>query len=324
MNDIDARMRDALHAAADTLQEQDLRPAEPPRSATITPPHRVARRFVAPLLAAAAVVVAAVVTSLVVSGSPNAVHRQQPGGTGSSTAPKPTGSQQPTPVPTPVKVSRATGSGDSACFFADACDSSRDTYYEPLWPFAGVDEAKQWVGASLRDGHSPWHTDARATARFFTSGYLGFTDLTVVTTAQVGADEAHIGIGYRDPNGGSHTAAVLHLVRYESTLGDADAPWEVVGSDDTTFSIEQPGYGTAVSSPMTVGGHITGVDEAISVTVRTLSGSVDKVAPVAAGGNDSPWSVTVPFGGKGVLTVVAVTGGHLIEHERFAIQGVHT
>ena len=46
---------------------------------------------------------------------------------------------------------------------------------------------------------------------------------------------------------------------------DADSPWEVVGSDDTTFSVEQPAYGSTVQSPMLVGGHITGVDENIRV-----------------------------------------------------------
>ena len=113
-------------------------------------------------------------------------------------------------------------------------------------------------------------------------------------------------------------------MRYETTTGDTAAGWEVVGSDDTTFSIEQPAYRSAVSSPMTVGGHITGVDENITVAVHTLAGTVDRVAAVPAGGTNSPWSVTVPFTGHGVLTVVAATGGHLIQHERFTIQGVHT
>jgi hypothetical protein len=32
----------------------------------------------------------------------------------------------------------------------------------------------------------------------------------------------------------------------------------------------------------------------------------------------------VSFHGSGVLTIVAFTGGHLTQHERFAIQGGHT
>jgi hypothetical protein len=38
----------------------------------------------------------------------------------------------------------------------------------------------------------------------------------------------------------------------------------------------------------------------------------------------APWQLSVPFANHGVLTIVAATGGHLAQHERFAIQGVHT
>jgi hypothetical protein len=325
MNDIDDRIRDALRAAAGEIREQDLRPAPPPHSSTIARDRRTIR-WLAPTLAAAAVA-AVVATSAALSGSPNDAHHVRPGGH-SAPVNRPTssasGSTSPSPASTTVQASRAPASPVPACFFADACPTGRESFYEPLWPFADYAQARQWERVDGPNGHSPWHLDAKATALFFTQGYLGFADVKIVTSARIGADQAHIGVGFRDPNGARHTSAVLHLVRYERTLGDPKAGWEVVGSDDTTFSIRQPGYGSTVSSPMTVGGRITGVDENVLVAVRSFDRVVGRSTPLPAGGTDAPWSVRVKFTGGGTLTVVASTGGHLVQHERFAVQGVHT
>ncbi|HEX3287434.1 MAG TPA: hypothetical protein VHT50_22930, partial [Mycobacterium sp.] len=139
----------------------------------------------------------------------------------------------------------------------------------------------------------------------------------------VDGDGAHVGVGYVNPNGIRQTAAVLHLVRFGT---DRDSPWEVVGSDDTTFSLETPDYGSVVTSPMSVGGHITGVDESIRVSVYQLSSSaaLRTTCCTPAGGVNQPWSTTVSFSGvtDPVITIVASTGGHLLAVERFAIQGV--
>jgi hypothetical protein len=122
---------------------------------------------------------------------------------------------------------------------------------------------------------------------------------------------------------------VLHLVRFGT---DPDSPWEVVGSDDpASFSLDTPAYGSPVTSPITVGGHIVGVDENIKVTVHRLASQ----APVGThcctpAGMATPtgtdWAATVSFTAApgDVLTIVAQTGGHLQAVERFAIQGVHT
>jgi len=327
MNDLDARIREALRAATDRIQEQDLRPAHAPQSSTVRSRGRVLR-WTPPMLAAVAVIAVVVVTSLALSGSPSASRLPQPAGPGTGTASpttSPPNTQASTPAPTTVSPTPAPGADNAACYFADACPTgSLSSFYEPLWPFDSYAQARQWQKIDGPDGHQPWHSDAAATALFFTENYLGFTDITLVTTTQVGADQAHVGVGYRDPSGSKRTSAVLHLIRYEKTLGETDAGWEVVGSDDTSFSLEQPAYDSVVSSPMTVGGHITGTDENISVAVRTSDGAVDRITPFPAGGDNAPWSATVPFSEHGVLTIVASTGGHLIQHERFAIQGVHT
>jgi hypothetical protein len=71
-----------------------------------------------------------------------------------------------------------------------------------------------------------------------------------------------------------------------------DAPCEVVGSRDTTLTIDRPAYATKIASPVTVGGRISGVDESILVQVRQPSserpiGSAPGV-PAAARTNRGP------------------------------------
>ena len=99
----------------------------------------------------------------------------------------------------------------------------------------------------------------------------------------------------------------------------------MVGADDATFTVDRPAYGGAVSSPVTGGGTITGVDESIRVTVHTLpaQGPVGAYCCRAAGGTRSPWSASVAFHAAPgqVITVAAATGGHAAAVERFAVTG---
>jgi hypothetical protein len=191
---------------------------------------------------------------------------------------------------------------------------------EPLWPFASMAEAAQWEFVDGPNGHSPWHGDAKATALFFAQNYLQFHDITEVTKALVYPNQARIQVGYDLPGGTKHTASVIELVRY----GDDNAPWEVVAAAGPSLSIDTPTTGDVVTSPMTVGGRITGADENITVAIRTINGGLNTMAPAPAGGDNAPWSVTATFDLHGVLTVVASTGGHLKAHERFAVVGVTT
>lgn len=291
MNDIDDRISAALHAAVDGLREQDLRPATSPVEEQRRRQHI---RWVAPLLTAAAVA-AAIVTTFALTSSPSASdkHQQGPGGPG------------PSPGPTTASVTPF-GPGDPAV---------------PLWPFRTAAEAQQWENVDGPAGHSPWHSDAKATALFFASGYLQFHDITEVTSSDIASDRADIGLGYDVPNeGGKHTASVIHLVRY----GDENAPWEVVGATGTDISIDSPNYGDDVTSPVDVEGRISGVDESVIAAVRSLDGAVDASDPVAAGGDNAAWATIIPYSDQqhGVLSVIAWTGGHLREHERFAVVGV--
>jgi hypothetical protein len=338
------RLRAAFDAKAAAVTPAALDPGRPSPDADVDQrdSSRWSARWVAPLLAAAAVIGVAVATAAIVN-TPTA-HHITPAGPTNSVVPTPSASVSPTATADPrpatlptvtshprtsPSVAQASSSGPGGtCYFAEfVCRVPAGyLFYEPLWPFASYAQARQWETVDGPAGHQPWHADPASTALSFVNGYLGFSDIDLVTSTNADGNEAHIGVGYALPNGQKHTAAVLHLVRFSATVGNTNAGWEVVGSDDTDFSLEQPAYGSQVSSPMTVGGHITGVDENIVVDVKAASGSVLVGTPVGvpAGGQNSPWHATVSFHGSGVLTVIAVTGGHLRQHERFAVQGVHT
>ena len=146
--------------------------------------------------------------------------------------------------------------------------------------------------------------------------------MTQVAHSTVSGGDARVAVGSKRPDGTISTAAVIHLVLFGS---GQYAPWEVVGTDDTTFTVDRPAYGSTVPSPVTAGGTITGVDESIRVTVHTLpaQGPVGAYCCRAAGGTRSPWSASVAFHATPgqVITVAAATGGHAAAVERFAVTG---
>jgi hypothetical protein len=227
---------------------------------------------------------------------------------------------QPGPTPTSAPPPQAPTSAPAKP------TSSPLSPYQPLWPFRTLAEARVWEASSQAGGHQPWHLDAGQTALSFTTGYLGYTEINKIVNQTVDAKGAHVAVGYNNPNGQLATAAVIHLVKFGT---DANAPWEVVGTDDTPdFTLTAPAYGATVTSPVTVGGTITGVDENIRVQVLQPSSSTPlSTAPgVPAGGTATPWHTTVSWlnGTDPVLTIAASTGGHLQGVERFTVTGVAT
>jgi hypothetical protein len=254
--------------------------------------------LVAAAVAVILVIVAAVVTVVLI--------RSDGGDSGAGPAASPTLSVSPQPSATasPSTPPATPGFG-----------------FQPLWPFAGAAEAAAWQRSYRSGGHQPWHLDPAMTALSFTREYLGYRDVDQVVSTRTAGDEAWIGVGYSPSPGRKSTAAVLHLARIGS--GD-DAPWEVVGSRDTTLSLTKPAYGTKVVSPVTVGGRVTGVDESLVVQLRTQGRPVlARSAGLPAGGEDTPWSTSLAFAAPpgAVLTIAVATGGHVQEVERFAITG---
>jgi hypothetical protein len=206
----------------------------------------------------------------------------------------------------------------------DAQGTAAEFRYQPLWPFRTQAEADAWRQQHDAQGTAPWHLDAEQTALSFTAGFLGFGEIDRVVASDIRDQEAWVSVGYDDPaTGDLSTAAVVHLVRFGT--GDG-APWEVVGTRDTALTLETPGYGSGVSSPVVVGGRITGVDESLRVQVRQVSSSapLGEACCLPVGGENAPWQTTVSYAGATdpALTIVVSTGGHVQGVELFAITGV--
>jgi hypothetical protein len=197
--------------------------------------------------------------------------------------------------------------------------------YQLLWPFASADDAAAWQVANGDGGHQPWLLDPAATALSFTNGFLGIGDVDRALDTRLGGTDgdAHVTVGFLNPNGAPVRVAIVHVVRLGTGPG---APWEAVGTDDTLgLSLDTPRYGSTVTSPVAVGGRITGVDESIRVrALQADGGPVGETPGVPAGGEDTPWSSTVAIAARdgGTVTIVASTGGHLAGVERFAVTGV--
>ena len=191
-----------------------------------------------------------------------------------------------------------------------------------LYRFASLAEVRAWQVSYQSGGHQPWHLSPDITATAF-AAFLGYTGVTQVAHSTVSGGDAHVAVGINLPNGTTSTSAIVHLLRFGS---GKDAPWEVVGTQDTTFTLDRPAYGSTVASPVTAGGIITGVDENVRVTVHSSSaqGPIGTYCCRAVGETSSPWSVRVTFHATPgeVITIAASTGGHVATVERFAVTGV--
>jgi hypothetical protein len=195
--------------------------------------------------------------------------------------------------------------------------------YVPLYPFASVADAAAWQREAAQGGHQPWRLDAGITAVSFARDYLQYGEIDRVTSSRVGAEQAWIGVGSTPLEGRQVSAAVIHLVRIGA--GPVSGrPWEVVGTEDTSVTLTVPRYGSVVGSQFTAAGRITGVDESLSLQVRSLTaGTLAQVTGVPAGGQAQPWRIGVTVRpAEGPATLAVATGGHLRAVERFAVTGV--
>ena len=239
------------------------------------------------------------------------------GTTGQPSASPPSSSRTSPPAPAPGPGTPAPGSA------ATSAPGSAPFAYEPLFPFGSLAGARAWQASYASGGHQPWHLNPGLTALAFTQGYLGFSHIGKVAGLRMSGVNAHVTVGFIRPDGHVSAAAVIHLVKYGS---GTNVPWEVVGTDDTTLTLDIPAYGGTATSPVRIGGKITGVDENLRAEVRQLGSA----APVGsyccqpAGGRASPWSLTVPFHAASgqVVTIVVHTGGQIAAVERFAVTGV--
>lgn len=334
-DDLETRLRAAVHAQADAVDDADpTGRAEAASLPAIRSRVRTVRRRRRVLAAAAAVavVVAGMATLPRLGDDPADVDTFGPASDDPTTTPTTAPpSTSATTADTTGGTTTTASPDDDEEGAADAIDPTGPDVlgdgFQPLWPFPTRAAAAEWQQAYRDGSDQPWHLEAEQTALSFTTGFLGFTEIDQVTSSDIRTTEAWIGVGYRDPDGGgTSTAAVIHLMRWDTS---ESSPWEVVGTRDTTLRLETPDYATTARSPMTVGGFITGVDESVRVQVRqaSTSGPLGETPEgVAAGGEDAPWETTVAFSGATdpAVTVVAWSGGHVQEVEIFAITGLRT
>ena len=159
-----------------------------------------------------------------------------------------TSAPHPSPSPSSARASApatAPGSAPASAPFA----------YQPLFPFGSVAEVQAWQAGYAAGGHEPWHLNPGLTALAFTQGYLGFGRIDKVAAVSLSGGDARVTVGFHRPDGHVSAAAVLHLVKYGS---GKYVPWEVVGTDDTTLTLDIPVYGGTATSPVRIGGKITG------------------------------------------------------------------
>ena len=221
----------------------------------------------------------------------------------------------PAPSPSSVPASApATGPGSAP--------ATAPFTYQPLFPFGSLAEVQAWQASYTAGGHEPWHLNPGLTALAFTQGYLGFGRIDKVAALSLSGGDAHVTVGFHRPDGHVSAAAVIHLVKYGA---GKHVPWEVVGTDDSTLTLDVPAYGGVATSPVRIGGKVTGVDESLRAEVHRLGAGrpVGSFCCQPAGGQASPWSFSVPFQAPPgqVITIVVHTGGHVAAVERFAVTG---
>jgi hypothetical protein len=228
----------------------------------------------------------------------------------SASAPSPSTASASAPASAPVS---APATGSAPVPFA----------YQPLFPFGSLADVQAWQASYASGGHEPWHLNPGLTALAFTQGYLGFSRIDKVAALTLNGGDAHVTVGFHRPDGHVSAAAVIHLVQFGS---GKNVPWEVVGTDDTTLTLDLPAYGGTATSPVRVGGKITGVDESLRAEIHRLgsSGPVGSYCCRPAGGQATPWSFSVAFHAPPgqLITIVVHTGGHVAAVERFAVTGV--
>ena len=331
-DELGGRLRAALQADADAVRYDEEAGLDAVRKGG-----RIARRRRRAALAGAgiaALIVAAVANPLAHDDDKNRTVT-----TGSEPALSTSASDPPTTSPPPSAPDASTGPRPSTTPPSstttsppettppeDGGDTPTASSRPPLWPFRATTEVDEWRASYLADGSGAWHLDAEQTALAFTTDYLGFTEINRVVRSDIGATEAHVTVGFaRSGVSGPTAAANIHLLRWGR--GD-DAPWGVVGTADEALILDTPRYGSTVTSPMTVGGEVRGIDATLYLRVLQPSSSepLGQICCKLADDRNPRWSVSVPFSGATdpALTVVVSTGGTVRNVERFAITAVRT
>ncbi|MCW2674270.1 MAG: hypothetical protein JWP14_2859 [Frankiales bacterium] len=151
-----------------------------------------------------------------------------------------------------------------------------------IWPFASHDQAQAW----RHDTSSmPWAADNLGVAQHFVDDYLHLTGVHLVQTC-VSCDVVGI------VNADGHEVATIGLVREDDGSPRAYSVSGVYPASG--FTVTSPAEGRQITSPATLTGRITGVDENISISLVTQTGRSIGTASTPSG-SGAPWSTTISW-----------------------------
>ena len=222
-------------------------------------------------------------------------------------------------------ASSATGQPAAAAAARSAAELGSTTAfrYLPLWPFATQADGATWQQSYRSGGAQPWHRDAGVTAVSFSKDYLGYANITEVVgspTYNTAGTEAWVTVGATRA-GKVVPAAVVHLAKFGS---QSDAPWEAVGTQDTSLTLTTPAYWSSVGSPLTVGGRVTAAGERLHIQVLNLPKRIALTSADPPAGKNAAWSSSITFTAVtgSALTVAVATGTSDTDVDRFSVTGV--
>ncbi len=158
-----------------------------------------------------------------------------------------------------------------------------DGYVGALWPFASQLQADAWTADH---GSRTWAADQTSVAAHFVTDYLGLSGVT--------ADKACatcLKVLLTGSNG--RTVGTVHLVG-DGGVARNGPPYSVEGVDGGDLRVTSPVAGAGVSSPLPVSGRVTGVDENVSLRLRSTTGTVLASAGTPAG-SALPWTASLTW-----------------------------
>ena len=162
-----------------------------------------------------------------------------------------------------------------------------------FYPFTTDGDEQHWEGDN-GPATNPNYLDPKELSLSFAATFLGQPTINQVMSAKSEHGLELVTLGRMLTDGNSTRSVAVTTVRLER-YGKA---WIVVGADDPSgqLTMTSPLRGAQVSSPLVVTGPSYGVDEAITVDMRSVSGTLSTRTAHASFGNGSPpWSVSLPF-----------------------------
>jgi hypothetical protein len=150
-----------------------------------------------------------------------------------------------------------------------------------LWPFTSAQEIAGWQSSY------PYADDKVALVQHYLGDVLRVPGAALSKPCE-SCDVVDIAVA-------GHQGGQAALERY---LVGGHPVYTIVTVGQSDLKLTTPGYGEAVSSPTTVSGRVTGVDESVQVSLVTQDGRVLGTATAPAG-SERPWTTTVSWSDAG-------------------------